>query len=64
MTISNSKVTLYMVASLDGFIAKKDNEISWMNSKDNYEKGIIPTKEYIAEFLNSIDCYVMDSKTY
>lgn len=64
MSNSTSKVTLHMVASLDGFIAKKDNDISWMNSKDNYEKGIIPTKEYIAEFLNSIDCYVMGSKTY
>jgi len=53
-----------MVASLDGFIAKKDNDISWMHSTDRYEQGIVPTKEFIAEFLKSIDCYVMGSKTY
>ena len=53
-----------MVASLDGFIAKKDNDISWMHLTDHYENGIVPTKEFIAEFLKSIDCYVMGSKTY
>ncbi|WP_366893162.1 dihydrofolate reductase family protein [uncultured Aquimarina sp.] len=53
-----------MVSSLDGFIAKKDGSISWMHSKDNYEKGVELTKEYISEFLKSIDCYVMGSRTY
>tara|TARA_R110002096_G_scaffold435144_2_gene659499 strand:- start:21 stop:539 length:519 start_codon:yes stop_codon:yes gene_type:complete len=53
-----------MVSSLDGFIAKKDGSVSWMHSKDTYEKGIELTKEYIAEFLKSIDCYVMGSRTY
>jgi len=53
-----------MVCSLDGFIAKKDNDISWMHSTDRYEDGIVPTKEFITEFLKSIDCYVMGSKTY
>jgi dihydrofolate reductase len=53
-----------MVSSLDGFIAKKDGDISWMHTNDCYEDGIIPTKEFITEFLKSIDCYVMGSKTY
>ncbi len=53
-----------MVSSLDGFIAKKDGSVSWMHSTDTYDKGIELTKEYIAEFLESIDCYVMGSKTY
>ncbi len=53
-----------MVSSLDGFIAKKDGSVSWMHSKDTYEKGIELTKEYIAKFLKSIDCYIMGSKTY
>lgn len=64
MSTSSSKVTLHMVSSLDGFIARKDGDISWMNSNDRYEDGIIPTKEFISEFLKSIDCYVMGSKTY
>ena len=53
-----------MVSSLDGFVAKKDGSVSWMHSKDNYEKGIELTKEYISEFLKSIDCYVMGSRAY
>ena len=59
-----SKVTIHMVASLDGFIAKKDGSVSWMQSSDTYEKGVTLTDEYIAEFLKSIDCYVMGSRTY
>ena len=53
-----------MVSSLDGFIAKKDGSISWMQSSDIYENGVTHTDEYIAEFLKSIDCYVMGSRTY
>ena len=53
-----------MVSSLDGFISKKDGSISWMKSTDTYENGITLTDEYIAEFLKSIDCYVMGSQTY
>ncbi len=53
-----------MVASLDGFIAKKDGSISWMKSQDTYAQGVELTEEYIAEFLRSIDCYVMGSQTY
>jgi dihydrofolate reductase len=50
-----------MVSSLDGFIAKKDNSISWMDSTDVYEKGIMDDG---AEVLQSIDCYVLGSRTY
>ncbi len=53
-----------MVSSLDGFIAKKDGSIAWMQSTDSYKKGITLTQEYITEFLKSIDCYVMGSRTY
>ena len=64
MTSKPSKVTIHMVSSLDGFIAKKDGDISWMQSTDSYHKGITLTEEYIADFLKSIDCYVMGSQTY
>jgi dihydrofolate reductase len=51
-----------MVASLDGFIAKEDNSISWMDSpSDVYEKGVTADG---AEVLQSIDCYVLGSRTY
>ena len=51
-----------MVSSLDGIIAKKDNSVSWFETSDIYEKGI--TEENADEFLKTIDCYVMGSRTY
>jgi len=53
-----------MVASLDGIIAKNDNSVSWFETSDNYEKGINVTEQDAAEFLKTIDCYVMGSRTY
>lgn len=53
-----------MVSSLDGFIAKKDNSVSWFETSDYYEKGIELTEQDTAEFLKTIDCYVMGSHTY
>lgn len=64
MTLDSSKITIHMVSSLDGFIAKKDNSVSWMEPSDRYEKGVALTDEDIAIFLKSIDCYVMGSRTY
>lgn len=51
-----------MVSSLDGFIAKKDNSVSWFDTTDYYEKGV--TAQNPEEFLKTIDCYVMGSRTY
>jgi dihydrofolate reductase len=57
-----STVTLHVVSSLDGFIAKKDNSVSWMDSSgDVYEKGATDDG---AEVIQSIDCYVLGSRTY
>jgi len=53
-----------MVSSLDGFIAKKDGSVSWLKSTDNYEKGITLSEEDVEEFIKTIDCYVMGSRTY
>lgn len=57
-------LTLHMVSSLDGFIAKKDNTVSWMETSGVYEAGVSISEEEIAAFLKSIDCYVMGSRTY
>lgn len=51
-----------MVSSLDGIIAKKDNSVSWFETSDNYEKGV--SGQNPEEFLKTIDCYVMGSRTY
>src|SRR5690348_15623348 len=58
----DSTVTLHMVSSLDGFIAKKDNSVSWFETPDNYEKGVTETD--VEGFLKTIGCYVMGSRTY
>ena len=58
-------VTLHLVSSLDGFIAKNDNSISWMDTPGTvYEPGVTISQEEIATFLKSIDCYVLGSRTY
>lgn len=59
-----SKVTIHMVTSLDGFIAKKDGDVSWLHSTDNYEKGHVLTEGAIENFVKGIDCYVIGSHTY
>lgn len=64
MKIENSKVTIHMVSSLDGFIAKKDGSVSWLETSDSYSKGITLTDSETEEFINAIDCYVMGSRTY
>ena len=51
-----------MVSSLDGFIANKDNSVSWFETSDYYEKGVNELDS--EEFLKTIDCYVMGSRTY
>ena len=51
-----------MVSSLDGFIAKKDNSVSWFETSDNYEKGVSGLEP--EQFHQTIDCYVMGSRTY
>src|ERR1700720_591 len=56
-----STITLHVVASLDGFIAKKDNSVSWMDSGDVYERGVTDDG---AEVIPPIDCYVLGSRTY
>ena len=59
------KVTLHMVSSLDGFIARKDNNVSWMDSPEGvYEAGVTISEEEVAAFIKAIDCYVMGSRTY
>jgi len=62
MATDKFKMTIHMVSSLDGIIAKMDNSISWFETSDNYDKGI--DGEDQEEFLKTIDCYVMGSKTY
>ena len=62
MTTAVFKVTIHMVSSLDGIIAKTDNSVSWFETSSYYEKGV--AGENVEEFLKTIDCYIMGARTY
>ena len=64
MANAKSRVTIHMVASLDGFIARKDGSVDWLETSDTFEDGDTMSPEFVAEFLRTIDCYVMGSRTY
>jgi len=61
---ASPRVTLHVVSSLDGFIAKKDNSVSWMDVGSVYEAGVSISAEEVAAFVKAIDCYVLGSRTY
>jgi dihydrofolate reductase len=53
-----------MAASLDGFIARKDGRVDWMETPDEYSGGESLDPAFVEAFLETIDCYVMGSRTY
>lgn len=56
---------MHVVSSLDGFIAKNDNSVSWLDSPGSiYEAGVSISEEEIAAFIKAVDCYVLGSHTY
>lgn len=61
---TGSRVTIHMAASLDGFIARKDGRIDWLETSDEFAGGDSLDPEFVEAFLKTIDCYVMGSRTY
>lgn len=64
MANPDSRVTIHMVASLDGFIARKDGSVDWLETSDEFANGKTMGPAEVAAFLETIDCYVMGSRTY
>ena len=64
MAKADSQVTIHMVASLDGFIARKDGSVDWMETSDQFVGGDTMSPEFVEAFLKTIECYVMGSRTY
>jgi dihydrofolate reductase len=64
MANPDSRITIHMVASLDGFIARKDGSVDWMETSDEFVDGETLEPELVEAFLKTIDCYVMGSRTY
>ncbi|HEY2431832.1 MAG TPA: dihydrofolate reductase family protein [Vicinamibacterales bacterium] len=57
-------MTIHMAASLDGFIARPDGRVDWLETSDEFPGGETMDPEFVAAFLKTIDCYVMGSRTY
>ncbi len=64
MPNAESCVTIHMAASLDGFIARRDGRVDWLEISDEFADGATLEAGFIEAFLKTIDCYVMGSKTY
>jgi dihydrofolate reductase len=64
MAMLESRVTIHMAASLDGFIARRDGSVDWLETSDEFAGGKTMDPGFVEEFLKTIDCYVMGSRTY
>jgi len=64
MANTDSRVTIHMAASLDGFIARADGSVDWLETSDEFPGGKTMDPAFVAAFLETIDCYVMGSRTY
>jgi dihydrofolate reductase len=64
MINTESRVTIHMAASLDGFIARKDGGVDWLETSDEFTDGDTLDPGFVEAFLKTIDCYVMGSRTY
>jgi dihydrofolate reductase len=64
LAIADSCVTIHMAASLDGFIARKDGRVDWLETSDEFADGETMDRERAEAFVKTIDCYVMGSRTY
>ena len=64
MANTDSRVTIHMAASLDGFIARKDGRVDWLETSDEFAGGETLDPGFVEAFLKTIDCYVMGSRTY
>jgi dihydrofolate reductase len=64
MANRDSRVTIHMAASLDGFIARKDGRVDWLETSDEFVGGAAMDPDFVEAFLKTIDCYVMGSRTY
>jgi dihydrofolate reductase len=64
MAHPDSRVTIHMASSLDGFIARKDGRVDWLETEDEFPGGDTMDPAFVEAFLKTIDCYVMGSRTY
>src|SRR5947207_10493297 len=58
MANTGSRVTIHMASSLDGFIARKDGRVDWLETSDEFARGDTMEPGFVEAVLKSIDCYV------
>jgi dihydrofolate reductase len=61
---TDSRITIHMAASLDGFVARTDGNVDWLETSDEFVGGETMDPAFVEAFLKTIDCYVMGSRTY
>src|SRR5215831_1812817 len=64
MANADSRVTIHMAASVDGFIARRDGRVDWLETSDEFADGETLAPGAAEAFLETIDCYVIGSRTY
>ncbi len=55
MASTDSRVTIQMAASLDGFIARKDGRVDWLETSDEFADGHTLDPGFVEAFLKTID---------
>src|SRR5579863_7969103 len=50
MANTDSRVTIHMAASLDGFIARKDGSVDWLETSDEFPDGSAMDPEFVQAF--------------
>src|SRR5262245_53698757 len=63
MANTDSHVTIHMAASLDGFIARKDGSVEWLDIAGEFGGRETMEPGFVESLLKTSDCYVMGSRT-
>src|SRR3989337_1622082 len=64
MANTDSRVTIHMAASPHGFLPRRDGSVDWLETSDEFVGGDTMDPGSVEAFLETIDCYVMGSRTY
>ena len=58
------KCSVYIAATADGFIARKDGGIDWLETAGDPEKGVGEGYIDFETFIATVDCMIMGRKTF
>src|SRR3954465_8257933 len=64
MANTDSRVTMHMAGSLDGLLGRGGGGAAWLETSGEFAGGDTMDPGFVEAFLETIDCYVMGSRTY